>query len=382
MLVVRVGIVTPRYPPTVAGGGEISARLLVRRLDDRVDHVEVFSFDGGESGRVDGVQVTRFPSVPHGVFELSTVAGLAALTRHRDRLRDLDVLHGYNLALDPTLGAIGSRLNVASVATLNSYNVLPKRAFGVEPGTARRLYERFAGPTTWRLLHRLRRRIDRFVTLSRASKELYVQHGYPADRIDVVPNMVDPAFDPTPGDRETEGTRLLYVGSLIPEKGVEHLVRALDHLPEQFTARIVGDGPEAAQLRRLAETVGVDDRATFLGHVPYDDVLREYGRADVFVHPGVWPEPFGRTILEAMQARLPVVATDTGGPAETIPQSELLCRPADPAALADAVRAAADRPEVGAENEQYVTEQFAPERVTRLIVESYERAVERSSSTD
>lgn len=382
MLVVRVGIVTPRYPPTVAGGGEISARLLVRQLDDRIDHVEVFSFDGGETGRVDGVRVTRFPSVPHEVFELSTVAGLTALARHRDRLCDLDVLHGYNLALDPTLGAIGPRLDVASVATLNSYDVLPKRSFGVEPGLARRVYERVAGPTTWRLLHRLRRRVDRFVTLSRASKELYVQHGYPTDRIDVVPNMIDPAFNPTPVDRETDGTRVLYVGSLIPEKGVEHLVRALDHLPARFTVRIVGDGPEAARLRRLAETIGVTDRVRFLGHVPYDDVLREYGRADVFVHPGVWPEPFGRTILEAMQAELPVVATDTGGPAETIPQSELLCPPGDPAGLADAVQAATDCLEAGAENKRYVTEQFAPERVTRLIVESYERAVERSSSAD
>jgi hypothetical protein len=97
------------------------------------------------------------------VFELSTVAGLTTLARHRDRLRGLDVLYGYNLAPDPTLGAIGLRPDVASVATLNSYDVLPKRLFGVEPGLARRVYEHAAGPTTWRPLRRLRRRVDRFV---------------------------------------------------------------------------------------------------------------------------------------------------------------------------------------------------------------------------
>ncbi|WP_271969001.1 glycosyltransferase, partial [Halorubrum ezzemoulense] len=148
--------------------------------------------------------------------------------------------------------------------------------------------------------------------------------------------MLDTSFDvPEHTSENPNGTQLLYVGYLRDSKGVRYLVDAMGHLPQSFELTIVGDGPELNTLRDRAGESSAADRITLTGSVPYEDVTHAYTSADVFVHPGVWPEPFGRTILEAMQAGLPVVATNVGGPADTVPQQELLCDPADPVGLAE-----------------------------------------------
>lgn len=67
-------------------------------------------------------------------------------------------------------------------------------------------------------------------------------------------------------------------------------------------------------------------QVALLGYVDHEQIKTLYAEADLFVHPGIWPEPFGRTILEAMQMGLAVVATNVGGPAEVIPQKECQTR--------------------------------------------------------
>lgn len=373
----QVGIVTPRYPPTVSGGGEISVQLLATQLASRGDDVVVYSFDGGNETSVEGVPVHRFRNPGHTVMEGANAYAVTALWRHRDELASLDVVHAYNVTLTPATGVIARSVSVPSVATMNSYDFLPKRAFGVEPALPRRVYELLAMPTTGRLLRRAARQVDRFVTLSDASRRIYRENGFGEVPIDVVPNMLDPSFEVPDGEHRSPGFDLLYVGSLIKEKGVSYLVRALDELPDDVSLRVVGSGPQESVLRELASDRGLDSRIEFLGQVPYAEVRRQYASVDCFVHPGVWPEPFGRTILEAMQSGLPVVTTDIGGPAEVVPQAAFRCPPRDPAALATAITAARERPSSGADNRSFVTERFAPEVVIGQLREVYRRAQHR-----
>lgn len=372
----RVGIVTPRYPPTMHGGGEVSVQLLAEQLteDARVEAVRVFSFDGRETETVDGLPVERLASVPGGVFEVSNAVAALAL-RRRGAFRDLDVVHAYNVALNPAVGYLGARTGTPTVATLNSYDCFPKSVTGTEPSLARRAYEATAMPTTGRVLHRFAKRIDAFVALSRATRDVYREHGYADERIEVVGNMYDPSFDPATNHEDGDSTTLLYVGSLIPEKGVQYLVRALESLPDEYRLRVVGDGPERERLTELASKLGVDDRVEFTGNVPHDQVQGEYARADVFVHPGVWPEPFGRTLLEAMRSELPVVTTDVGGPTDIVPDDDLRCPPRSPEALAATIETAAERDGVGKRNREHVEREYAPERIRGEIVGVYESVV-------
>jgi starch synthase len=211
-------------------------------------------------------------------------------------------------------------------------------------------------------------------------ERVYREHGFADADYEVVPNMLDPSFEaPEQTAGDSERTRLLYVGYLRDSKGVRYLIDAMDHLSSAFELTIVGGGPQKEALERRAAASDANDRIELTGEIPYDRVTGAYADADVFVHPGVWPEPFGRTILEAMQAGLPVVATNVGGPAETVPQDELLCAPGDPTALADAIKRAASRAdEIGAANREFVDDQYHPDAVVPQFEAAYERVLDAS----
>ncbi len=110
--------------------------------------------------------------------------------------------------------------------------------------------------------------------------------------------------------------RLIYVGRLIKEKGVDLLIRVLSKSEFDFNLTVVGDGPCKLSLKGLADTLGIGDKVRFLGaRNDVDELLRN---ADIFVHPAVWNEGFGIAIIEAMAAGIPCVAFDKGAVSEII----------------------------------------------------------------
>jgi glycosyltransferase involved in cell wall biosynthesis len=100
---------------------------------------------------------------------------------------------------------------------------------------------------------------------------------------------------------------------------------------------LFGEDDYAAGLRAQADQLGVADRVLFLGQRA--DVPRLMQAVDVVVHPSVDPEPFGRTLVEAMLAGVPVIATDAGASAEILDGGEAgtLVPPRRPDRLATAL---------------------------------------------
>ncbi len=106
---------------------------------------------------------------------------------------------------------------------------------------------------------------------------------------------------------------VLFTGKVTKEKGVEHLIKAAKDINGWIY--IIGDGPELNKLKEMASKLNAGN-VRFLGYMgkEQEDELNEfYYRADVFVAPSVVAEALGLTILEAMAARTPVVATRRGG---------------------------------------------------------------------
>ncbi|MBI5191632.1 MAG: glycosyltransferase family 4 protein [Nitrospirae bacterium] len=167
---------------------------------------------------------------------------------------------------------------------------------------------------------------------------------------------------------------IICVARINAWKGQDVLLDAFGLLRPGFPdARllIVGDafrGYEylAEGLRRKAEDMGMSGAVTFTGF--REDVADLLGASDVFVLPSVRPEPFGLVVLEAMAAGLPVVATDGGGPRETVQDgvTGILVPFSDPAALAAAaVRLLSDpvlRESMGTQGRRYLDERF-PDRL-------------------
>jgi glycosyltransferase involved in cell wall biosynthesis len=126
------------------------------------------------------------------------------------------------------------------------------------------------------------------------------------------------------------------VGRVAHQKGFDVLLRALADVPGA-DLRIVGDGEERPSLERLARELGVDDRVAWTGWS--DDPRGALDDLDVFVLSSRF-EGFPLVVLEALLARLAVVATDVGSVAEAVRDGEtgLLVPPDDPGALAAALR--------------------------------------------
>jgi glycosyltransferase involved in cell wall biosynthesis len=107
---------------------------------------------------------------------------------------------------------------------------------------------------------------------------------------------------------ETPGPRLLFIGRLVPYKGVDVLLRAMADV--DATAWIVGSGPLRDQLEADAARLGVASRVQFLGGLPDAEVVARLHACDVFVLPSVThAETFGMVQLEAMACGVPVVST-------------------------------------------------------------------------
>jgi len=373
----RLALVTPRYPPTHAGGGEISAQLLAEQLQarDEIDEVVVYSFDGKSTETVGDIAVFRLAEIPQYPYTLPNKIAFKKLMRVD---LDCDVIHAYNMHLHPAVGRLSETLETPAVATLNAYPLIDWKKVNVTPSSKRRLYEqtllRIERP---RLLKQMAH-IDVFLPLSSAVERVYRNNGLRNANYQAIPNMLDLSFEvPNNEPKQTDGTRLLYVGYLRDTKGVQYLIDAMDYLQEQIKLTVVGDGPEREALESQVTKSNAFDRIEFTGSIPYDEVTRAYANADIFIHPGVWPEPFGRTILEAMQAGLPVVATDIGGPGETVPQPELLCPPREPEKLAESIKYAyKNQDEIGRENKQIVHEKYHPDTVVPQFLETYRQVIE------
>jgi glycosyltransferase involved in cell wall biosynthesis len=135
----------------------------------------------------------------------------------------------------------------------------------------------------------------------------------------VMPNGVDLGrFRPLP--RSQVGHVILFVGRLVPQKGVDVLLRAFATVLRKcpgIRLVIAGDGYQRLYLERLSRHLGLPPHVEFLGWQTGPALARLYQAAEIVVVPSMY-EPFGLVALEAMACGRPVVASRTGGLAEVV----------------------------------------------------------------
>lgn len=167
------------------------------------------------------------------------------------------------------------------------------------------------------------------------------------------------------------GPKMMFVGALTPEKGVqvaiEAIAVAMAHCPT-ISLSIAGEGPDLARLQRLAEELGANERVAFLGI--RDDIPEILADHDIMLVPSVWKEAFGYVLIEAMAVGCPVIASSVGGIPEVISDGEegVLVPPGDVGALSEAIlrlwRAPDLRQRLAANALQKIRSGFSLERVT------------------
>lgn len=113
---------------------------------------------------------------------------------------------------------------------------------------------------------------------------------------------------------------IVFVGRLLPVKGVAMLLEAVRQLKFPAQVNIVGDGPERAHLEALAHEPELMGKINFTGNLPLSDIAIILQQAHVFCLPSV-RESGGAVLLEAMAVARPVIAVNFGGPAEIIDEA-------------------------------------------------------------
>jgi glycosyltransferase involved in cell wall biosynthesis len=180
---------------------------------------------------------------------------------------------------------------------------------------------------------------------------------------------------------------LLFVGGNFQRKGVGVILRALALLGRDrngIELRVVGGDHSALRMTRLAAELGIERQVSFLGWLPWENVMREMQDAAVLVMPS-WEEGFGLVFLEAMQIGLPVIGGDVGGTRELISDGMdgFLVPPGNHRVLADRIARLLDDEALRrslAEHGLATARRFTPRALASSTLKAYREARLRSRS--
>jgi glycosyltransferase involved in cell wall biosynthesis len=229
------------------------------------------------------------------------------------------------------------------------------------------------------------------VTISEYSRRKITRfYGVDGAKIRIVPNGVDTQrFKPSKGCEKIRrqigiDSKLcvLFVGRLIPRKGLLYLVEAARQIVKEFsqtTFLIVGEGPLKNHLISYLEKMNLSGNFVFLGDVSESALPQLYNCADVFVLPSI-QEGQGIALLEAQATAKPIVAFDVGGVREAVLDKEtgLIMKP-DSGELADAIMKLLAswslREKMGIKGREFVAEKFSWDVCAHKMLQVYREAL-------
>jgi len=185
---------------------------------------------------------------------------------------------------------------------------------------------------------------DKILTYTKKAKKALLIEGVPAKKIITIPLSIDAeVFKPAVSDTVDRKT-ILFVGRLVPEKGILDLYEAykliVPHFPE-YILRIVGRGPLERSLGELIHIDRLEDRV-IIENKEYSGMPDVYRESTIGVFPSVstetWEEQYGMVILEALSTGLPIITTRSGTIPEVAGDACIYTEESDPAGLAQKIR--------------------------------------------
>ena len=313
-----------------------------------------------------------------------------------------EIVHVHNtfMMISPSIYSACHEANVPVVQTLHNYRLLCPAATLFREG---KVCEECVGGSLWpsvkygcyrdsrpttavvammltthRLLGTWEHQVTCYVALTEFSRSKFIEGGLPPGKIFVKPNFVSP----DPYARTGNGDYALFVGRLSPEKRVTTVLAAWKRLPRSIPMKVIGGGPDRAQLEAQAVEGGLTN-VQFLGHLPREQTLAAINNARFLVFSSEWYENFPVTIAEAFACRTPVVASNIGAMKEIVSDGRtgLLFSAGDAEDLSQKVAWAWSHPDeirvMGIEARNEYESKYTAEKNYTMLMEIYQRALER-----
>ncbi|MGQ9565286.1 MAG: glycosyltransferase family 4 protein [Candidatus Bathyarchaeales archaeon] len=393
----KICFVSMQYPPLTLGGAGVYAYCLCTELTRLGHEVHVLSPTLYETNEVtiNSPTIHRIKVINKPM--LKTPSYWFKLRKHYSRLQkeiNFDVLHANvtsDLSLTKNLVKTPRIVTIHHLAktTFATVNASPSRFFGNLQEETSMIF--WIEKKLVDLDRIVTNRADKVIAVSQFTKNaLTSAYRIPLQKIHVIYNGIySDQYTCTKAEIEEAKQNLnienaftiLYVGRVEQRKGLIYLLEAFARLAKDYICKLIiaGDGKQT-QLKQHAQTLGIKEKIIFTGKVDHDTLKRLYNICDVFVLPSLL-EGFGLTILEAMAAGKPVVATNVGGIPEIMKNNVhgKLVEPKNPQQLSTMLKFFLENPKtsrkIGEHNRKYVQERFSWAKTAKETTLLYETLI-------
>ena len=284
------------------GGAQIHVLDLVRALRDRVEVVVACGDDGFllEECRKLGVEVHVIAELVHPIRPAQDIRAVFAVAALLRSCRP-DIIHGHTSKAGLVARVAGWLTGTPAFYTVHSWSFV---------GMARPA----SSVVIW--LERAMRLVGgTVIEVCRSNFQMARGRGVvnPRQHLTIWNGMPDTPWRAVP-DRQRP-VRILMAARFVEQKNHSLLLQALAGIKQPWQLTLAGGGPKKAEMEQLSEKLGIRDRVEFTGDTNQVEAL--LASSDIFALPSMY-ESLPLSIIEAMRAGLPVVATDVGGVSELV----------------------------------------------------------------
>ena len=318
----KILMLTWEYPPRIVGGIARVVHDLSKRLIKDGHEVTVVTYKDGDVPAYEndkGVQVYRVENYmihPNNFIDWIMQLNFNLIAKASEIIQKegkFDVIHAHDWLVANAAKALKNAFDIPIVSTIHATEA--GRNSGIHDDT-----QRYINDTEWLLTYES---TEVIVNSNYMKNHVQGLFGLPFDKINVIPNGINLTnFNGIERDYDFRRQYamdnekiILYVGRLVYEKGVQHLISAMPKILENYhDAKLIiaGKGGMLDELKGQAEAIGLSNKVYFTGYLNSKQVQKMYKCADVAVFPSTY-EPFGIVALEAMLAGVPTVVSDIGG---------------------------------------------------------------------
>ena len=387
----KILMLTWEYPPRIVGGIARVVHDLSKRLIKDGHEVTVVTYrdnaDVPEYENDKGVNVYRVDNYmihPNNFIDWILQLNFNLVSKATEIINKeggFDVIHAHDWLVANAAKALKNAYGIPVVATIHATEA--GRNSGIHDDT-----QRYINDTEWMLTYEASEVI---VNSNYMKNELQRLFGLPYEKINVIPNGIN-LSNFIGIERDYDFRRqyamdnekiILYVGRLVYEKGIQHLIAAMPKVLSNYhDAKLIiaGRGGMMDELRQEASNLGLNDKIYFTGYLDSKQVQKMYKCADVAVFPSTY-EPFGIVALEAMLAGVPTVVSDVGGLDEIVTHGVdgMKAYAGNANSIADSITALLYDHQlatnVSKKAKQKVKEQFNWEKIAQDTHFNYEKAV-------
>ena len=318
----KILMLTWEYPPRIVGGIARVVHDLSKRLIKDGHEVTVVTYRDGDTPYFEddkGVKVYRVDNYnirPNNFIDWIMQLNFNMVAKASEIIAkegNFDVIHAHDWLVANAAKTLKHSYDIPIVATIHATEA--GRNSGIHDET-----QRYINDTEWLLTYEA---TEVIVNSNFMKGHIQGLFGLPFDKINVIPNGINLTnFNGIERDYDFRRQYaadnekiILYVGRLVYEKGIQHLISAMPKILNGYNdAKLViaGKGGMIDELKAEADALGIGNKVYFTGYLDSKQVQKMYKCADIAVFPSTY-EPFGIVALEAMLAGVPTVVSDVGG---------------------------------------------------------------------